>query len=289
MRVTLAGLFVNGGLSLVKLLAGILGHSYALVADAIESMADIFASLVVWRGLHVSARPADPGHPYGHGKAEALAALIVGLMLLGAGLGIAVEAVREILRPHHAPAPFTLFVLIGVVIVKELMFRVLRATARKMDSGAVLLDAWHHRSDALTSLAAFVGISVALLGGPGYEPADDWAALAAAGVIVYNALGLVRRPVHELMDGDAPHVADEARRIAEAVNGVRGVEKVFARKLGLEYWVDMHIEVDPELPVRLAHELAHRVEDTIRADRPNVRKVLIHVEPFDPGRAAGSA
>lgn len=281
-RITLLGLLVNSGLALIKLLAGIVGHSYALIADAIESMADIFASLVVWRGLHVAGQPADDEHPYGHGRAESLAALIVGLMLFGAGIGIAVQAVREIITPHHGPAAFTLFVLVGVVAAKEVMFRVMRRAARRAESGALLVDAWHHRSDALTSLAAGIGISIALLGGPGWEAADDWAALAASGVIVFNAARLIRVPIHELMDADVPRVAAEARRIAGGIEGVLGVEKVFARKLGVEYWVDMHLEVDPAMPVRRAHALAHAVEDAIRAGMPQVRKVLIHVEPHGP-------
>lgn len=285
-RAVVAGLLVNAGLALVKLFSGLLGQSYALVADAVESMADIFGSLVVWSGLRISARPADDDHPYGHGKAEALAAMIVAMMLLGAGIGIAIEAVREIVTPHHAPAPFTLVVLIVVVIVKETLYRGVRIASRRAGSNAVLADAWHHRSDAITSLAAGVGITVALVGGPGFEPADDWAALVASAVILYTAGRLLRAPVHELMDGDAPHVAASARRIALTIPGIRGVEKVFSRKLGVEYWVDMHIEVDPDMPVRQAHGLGHEVEDAIRAQLANVRRVSTHVEPY-PHKPAG--
>jgi len=280
-RTTLLGLMVNSGLALIKLLAGLLGHSYALVADAIESMADIFGSLVVWHGLRVASRPADAGHPYGHGRAEPLAALVVSMMLFGAAIGIAIEAVREILRPHHAPAAFTLWVLLGVVTVKELLFRFVGRVGRALGSGAVTADAWHHRSDAITSAAAAIGISIALIGGEGYEPADDWAALLASGVIFANAWRLMRVPLHELMDAEPVYIIERVRKVALQVPGVRDVEKIFARKIGLRYRVDLHVEVDPDMSVRQAHELSHGVKDTICGAMPEVEDVLIHIEPHD--------
>src|SRR5262245_43542181 len=197
-RLALIGLLANTGLATVKLLAGLLGHSYALVADAVESMTDIVGSVVIWGGLHIGAKPADENHPYGHGKAEALAAFIVAAMVGAAGIGIAVKAISEIITPQHAPAPFTLAVLVVVVIVKEAPVRVVRRAGAELDSGAVRVDAWHHRSDAITSAAAFVGISVALWGGPGFERADGIAALVASGVILFNAALLFRTPIHEL-------------------------------------------------------------------------------------------
>jgi cation diffusion facilitator family transporter len=288
LRISILGLLVNGGLATVKLVTGVVGHSYALVADAVESLADIFGSLVVWSGIRVSAQPADANHPYGHGKAQPLAALIVAFMLFGAAIGISIEAIREIHMPHHAPAPYTLFVLVGVVIVKESMFRIVRRVAGQIGSGAMLLDAWHHRSDAITSTAAAIGISVALVGGEGYEPADDWAALFASAVIFYNASRLIVAPVQELMDAEAPHVTEAARRVAEKVPGVAGVEKVFARKSGMRYWVDMHVEVDSEMSVVRAHALAHGVKDAIRLALPRVEDVLIHIEPAGDPEAGGA-
>lgn len=192
MRAALTGLWVNAVLVVVKLMAGILGHSYALVADAIESSADIFSSLIVWAGLRITTRPADEDYPYGYGKAETLAAAVVSLMLIGAALGIAIAAVGEIVTPHHAPAPFTLVVIAVVVLVKEILSRKVLRVSQETGSTAVKADAWHHRSDALTSAAAFIGISVALWGGPGWEPADDWAALVAAGIIAFNGISLLR-------------------------------------------------------------------------------------------------
>ncbi len=277
-----AGVVVNAALAAIKLVAGVIGHSYALVADAVESLADIFGSLVVWRGLTVAARPADEEHPYGHGKAEAIAGLIVVLMLMGAGVLIAAQAIREILTPHRTPAAFTLWVLLGVVVVKEALFRIVARVAQRTGLVAAHADAWHHRSDAVTSAAAAIGIGVALYGGERYAQADDWAALFASGVIVFNAYRLARPAVLDLMDTAPVALLHSVRRVAEAVGGVAAIEKLHARKSGVQYWVDMHMEVAPEMSVRDAHTLAHQVTDAIRIALPQVADVLIHVEPHAP-------
>ncbi len=198
---------MNIVLVIVKLVAGIAGHSYALVADAIESFTDIFSSLVVWGGLRITTKPADEEYPYGYGKAEALATAIVSLMLLGAALGIAVAAVGEILTPHHMPAPFTLAVIAAVIPVKEILYRRVLKVGSETGSTAVKADAWHHRSDAITSVAALIGIGVALLGGPGWESADDWAALVAAAVIAVNGTLLLASGRHR-PDGPDARAAD---------------------------------------------------------------------------------
>jgi cation diffusion facilitator family transporter len=282
-RVAVLGLGVNVLLAGAKLIAGLLGHSYALVADAVESMSDIAGSVIIWSGLRFGAKPPDENHPYGHGRAEALAALAVALIVGAAGVGIAVQAIREIVTPHRAPAPFTLIVLLLVVAVKETMFRVARRVGRRQHSDAVIVDAWHHRSDAITSGAAFIGITVALIGGPGYEPADDWAALFASAVILYNASRLARLPLRDLMDTQVEEVTEEARRIAEGVEGVLAIEKVHARRVGPNACVDMHVEVDPTLTVEDAHEIAHRVSDEVRAGVGVVSHVLVHIEPHRDG------
>jgi len=278
-RLSLIGILANVALATIKLVAGLLGRSYALIADAMESMADIVGSLVVWGGLKYSVRPPDENHPYGHGKAESLAALTVSVMLLVAGIGIAVAAVREIITPHHAPAAFTLWVLIAVVIVKETLYRLGRRAARTSGSGAVLTDAWHHRADAITSLAAGIGIAIAVFGGEKYAPADDVAALVASGFILLNAWKLLRAPLQELLDVDQPDLIERVREVAAAVDGVRGIEKVFARKSGTRFWVDMHMEVDPDMRVSEAHRIAHQTKDAVRAALPNVADLLIHIEP----------
>jgi len=283
LRVSLVAIAINAVLATVKLVAGLLGNSYALTADAIESFADIGSSALVWGGLTISARPPDQNHPYGHGKAEALAALVVALMLFGAGVGIAVQAIREIVTPHNVPAAFTLYVLVAVVAVKETMYRMASAVGGRLGSTAVLADAWHHRSDAITSLVAGVGIAIAVCGGPGYAPADDWAALAASGVIFYNGGRFVRRAVDELMDiRPAEDVLAGAGRVARGVPGIDAVEKILARKMGTTYLLDMHVEVDASMSVRDAHTLAHRVKDAIRGSNPRIADVLVHVEPNSP-------
>jgi len=280
LRATFLGLAANAGLTAAKFVAGILGHSHALVADAVESLADIFSSLVVWRGLVIAAEPADEDHPYGHGKAEPIAAAAVSTMLLLAAGWIVIHAFREIQQRHAAPAPFTLLVLVVVVVIKESLFRFVRREALSVESSAVQTDAWHHRSDVVTSLAAAIGISVALVGGKGYEAADDVAAALAATIIAWNGWRLLRPALNELMDRSPDReVVDQIRQIAEAVPGVDSVEKCLVRKVGYHYFVDMHVEVDPQMTVERSHHIAHEVKDNIRSRLPAVRDVLIHIEP----------
>ncbi len=282
MRTTLIGLFGNLALAGVKLLAGLAGRSAALVADAVESFADSVSSIIVWGGLRIAARPPDATHPYGHGKAEPLAGLAVSIILMIAAIGIVHQAIVGIATPDEAPAAYTLYVLVGVVVVKELLYRYCARAARTLESVAVSADAWHHRSDAITSLIAAVGISVSLLGGPGYEVADDWGAILAGGIIAFNGTRFARIAMRELMDTQPSDSFRTAiRRIAGGVNGVRDVEKILARKMGMGYWVDMHIEVDGTMSVTAAHDLAHRVKDAILAGDARVKDVLIHVEPCD--------
>lgn len=273
---------MNTVLALGKLFTGVVGNSYALIADAVESLLDIAGSAVIWAGLKYGNKPPDAEHPYGHGRAESLAALAVAALVFVAGVGIAVEAIREIITPHHGPAWYTLVVLVGVVAIKEGLFRVARRAARRSGSSAIAADAWHHRSDAITSALAFIGISIALIGGPGYEQADDWAAVAASGVIIINAVFIARIPLLELLDTQPAELVRQAAESAAAVEGVKNVEKTRARKSGTFYWLDMHIRVDPAMSVRDAHALSHLVKDSVRARLPAVRDVLIHVEPAEP-------
>ncbi|HZF74081.1 MAG TPA: cation diffusion facilitator family transporter, partial [Gemmatimonadaceae bacterium] len=228
-----AGLLVNALLVLVKLIAGIVGHANALVADAVESSADIFSSLIVWMGLSIAVKPADEDHPYGHGKAEPLAAAVVSLMLLGAAVGIAIMSIREIVTPHHLPAPFTLFVAAGVIIVKELLYQRVSRVGKEVGSTAITADAWHHRADAISSLAAFIGIGIALWGGAGWEAADDWAALVAAMLVAVNGVRTLRPAISGLMD-EAPDqsVNQRALQAALRVSGVRHIENLHVRRSG---------------------------------------------------------
>lgn len=280
-----AGLVVNGVLALTKLVAGLLGNSYALVADAVESTTDIFSSLIVWSGLRIASRAADDDYPFGYGKAEPLAAAVVSLLLLGAAVGIAVKAVQEIVTPHHAPAPFTLAVLSAVIVIKEVLYRRVFTVGTAVGSTAVKADAWHHRSDAITSAAVFVGIAIALWGGSGWESADDWAALVASAIIVYNGLRMLRPAVHDLMDRTPAE--DLVKRVATAAassDGVRAFEKLRVRRAGLGYYVDIHVQAEPAMSLRDAHILSGRVKGAIRRAVPAVSGVLVHMEPYEHER-----
>jgi len=279
-RVALLGLAINVAFATVKIAAGIIGHAYVLIADGIESALDIGGSIVIWGGLTVAARPPDQTHPYGHGKAEPIAAIVVALGVLVAAIGLAIESVREILTPHHGPAPFTLAILVVVIAVKEILFRYVNRVGKDFESTAVQTDAWHHRSDALTSTAAFIGISTALIGGERWRSADDWAALFACAVIAANGVRLLLPAFHEIMD-TAPRarIVRAICGVAISVPGVVEVEKCRARKMGLEFYVDLHARVDGNISVHEGHEIAHRVKAAIQQDNPRVADVLVHIEP----------
>jgi cation diffusion facilitator family transporter len=280
-RATVLGLATNAVLACVKLAAGVLGNSYALIADATESFADIASSIIVWRGVVIAERPPDAEHPYGHGKAETLAAASVSVLLLGAAVLIFMQSIKEIVTPHHAPAAYTLYVLLGVVFVKETLFRFVDRVSTEIESRALKADAWHHRSDAITSAAAALGISIALVGGDAYKSADDVAAVFAAGIIAFNGWRMLKPTVGELMDAaPADDIVERATAVSLDVRGVCGVEKCLARKMGYNYLLDMHIEVDGSLSVADAHRIAHEVKDAIQSRLPRVSDVTIHIEPF---------
>jgi cation diffusion facilitator family transporter len=282
LRATFLGLAVNVALTVAKFLAGILGHSQALIADAVESLADIFSSIIVWRGLVVAETPPDEDHPYGHGKAEPLAAAAVSVMLLLAAGMIAFHSLAGIIEPRVAPSPWTLIVLIGVIALKETLFRFVLRESEMVSSSAMETDAWHHRSDAITSAAAFIGISIALIGGKGYETADNWAALAAACVIAWNGWRLLRPAFNELMDR-APdrQLIEQIRSISKTIPGVDDIDKCHVRKMGYQFFVDIHVVVNPQMTVERSHGIGHDVKDKLRGEIPAVRDVLVHIEPLN--------
>lgn len=279
-RVAALGLVINAVLASVKIVAGIVGHAYVLIADGIESASDVGGSIVIWGGLTVAARPPDETHPYGHGKAEPIAAIVVAFGVFVAAVVIAVQSVREIFLPHHAPAPWTLAVLIAAVLVKETLFRYVIQFGHKMESTAVKTDAWHHRIDAMTSVAAFIGISLALIGGKKWQSADDWAALVACVLIAWNGYRLARPAFFEIMD-TAPRAKfiQSIGRAAQSVPGVLEVEKCRARKMGLDFYVDLHVGVDGNISVHEGHEIAHRVKSAIQQSDSRIADVLVHIEP----------
>lgn len=279
-KATYFSIIGNSTLALIKGLAGFFGNSYALVADAIESTTDIFASLLVLFGIKYSSKPADDNHPYGHGRAEPLITfLVVGFLITSATI-IAYESIMNIQTPHELPKPWTLFVLGAIILWKEYSFRLVMKRASETNSSSLKADAWHHRSDALTSIAAFIGISIAIFFGKGYESADDWAALFASLFIFYNSYLIFRPALGEIMD---EHLYDDLvvkiRQFSKEVEGILDTEKCFIRKAGMKYHVDLHARVNGNISVTEGHDLSHKLKDTLQEKIPELGNVLIHIEP----------
>lgn len=272
----------NTVLAIIKGLAGVFGNSYALIADAIESTTDIFSSLLVLLGLKYANRPADKNHPYGHGRIEPLITfLVVGFLIVSAAV-IIYESIRNINTPHELPEPWTLFVLGAIIIWKEISFRLVVRKSKETKSSSLKADAWHHRSDAITSIAAFIGISVALIFGEGFETADDWAAIFAGGFILYNSYLIFRPALGEVMDEHFyDDLIEEIRQISLKVEGIRETEKCFVRKAGMKYHVELHAKVDASISVKRGHEIAHMLKDTLRQELPQLGHILIHIEPHE--------
>lgn len=275
-------IFGNAALAIIKGITGVFGNSYALIADAIESTTDVFSSLLVLLGLRYSAKPADENHPYGHGKAEPLVTFaVVGFLIVSATI-IVYESIENIQTPHKIPKPYTLIVLAAIIITKELFYRFVNKKSDETKSSSLKADAWHHRSDAITSLMAFIGISIALIMGPGYETADDWAALFASGFILYNAYLILRPALGEIMD---EHFYDDLiadiRQVSHRVPGVIETEKCFVRKTGMTFHVDLHVIVNGDLTVNEGHEIAHDLKNELLKEFPEIADVLVHIEPDD--------
>lgn len=256
--------FGNLGLAISKGIAGFFGNSFALIADAIESTTDVFSSILVVFGLKYANKPADDNHPYGHGKIEPLITFIIVLFLVVSALFIAYESIRNIQTPHDLPKAWTLIVLAVIIVWKEASFQYVIKKSRETKSSSLKADAWHHRSDAITSVAAFIGISIALLFGKGYETADDWAALFASGFILYNSYLIFRPALGEIMDEHQyEDMIAEIRKIAITVDGVLDTEKCYIRKVGINYFVDLHASVDGNISVRKGHDISHRLKDKL--------------------------
>lgn len=269
-------------LAVIKGLAGFFGNSYALIADAIESTTDIFSSFLVYLGLRYAQKPADENHPYGHGRIEPLVTFVVVGFLIVAATVIAYQAIQNMRTPHELPKPWTLYILGAIILWKEISYRIVLKKSKETHSSSLKADAWHHRSDAITSVAAFIGISIALIMGEGWEAADDWAALFASGFILYNSYKIFRPALGEIMDEDTHgELETEIRKIALTVEGIKGTEKCFIRKVGLKYLVDLHAEVNGELSVKKGHKIAHDLKDTLMEQLPQLSDVLIHIEPDD--------
>ena len=280
-NLVLRGIGLNAVLAVVKFAGGIFGHTYALIADGAESLLDILSSTLVWAGFRVAARPPDAEHPYGHGKAEPLTALGVAVFVFAMAGWIAWHAVHEIVTPHQGPAWWTLILLAGVIVTKLRFSRRMGAAGEEVGSTGLRVEALHHWADAMTSAAAFVGISIALWGGQGWETADDWAALFACVIISFNGVRMFGKALGDVMDtAVAVDFENEVRAIALAVSGVQALDKVRVRKSGLSHLVDIHVRVDGELTVRAGHDIAHAVKDALLASGPHaISDVTVHIEP----------
>ena len=273
-------IFANLVLAGVKVSAGIWGNSYALIADGIESISDVFSSFLVFIGLKYAETPADKNHPYGHGKIEPLVTFFVVGLLIASALLIAYQSYQNILIPHQSPKAWTLLLLGGIILWKEISFRIVLRDSKKTWSTSLKADAWHHRADAITSVAAFIGISIALLCGEGYETADDWAALIASGIILVNAYLIFRPALGEILDEDmCDDLLQKIKLLSKEVTGVLAIEKCHIRKTGMSYCVDIHMIVNGNITVKEGHDIAHRLKDTLQEQIPSIASVLIHVEP----------
>lgn len=267
-------------LATIKILTGWLGNSFAMIADGIESLADVFASTITWIGLRYANKPPDHNHPYGHGRAEPLITFLSVGFLIGSAIFIVIQAISNIQSPQKMPKPFVLIVLAVIITTKEVFYRIFRKKSEETSSSLLAAEAWHHRSDALTSLAAFIGVGIAVVFGPRYASADSWAALVAAGIIVYNSYLIFRPALGEIMDENIYH--DLIGRIREAsteVPGILGTEKCLIRKMGMQYHVDLHAIVSSEITVKKGHERAHELKDHLMEKIPEIAEVHIHIEP----------
>ena len=280
LRTSVFSIVGNVLFAIIKFLAGVFGNSYALIADAIESTADVFSSVLVWTGLKYSTRPPDENHPYGHGRFETLSTFaVIGFLVVSATV-IAYESIQNIKTPHEGPKVFTLYVLGGIILFKELSFQYVIKKSRQTNSSSLKADAWHHRSDAITSVMAFIGIAFAIFLGEGYEAADDVAALLASGIILFNAYKIFKPVLSEISDEQIyDDLIREIREISLTVPGVIDTEKCHVRKMGMDYYVDLHMIVEGNISVIEGHKIAHDLKDEIQRKIPQVADVLVHTEP----------
>jgi cation diffusion facilitator family transporter len=275
------GLVINLGLGLTKLIGGILGDSFALISDSINSLGDVFGTVVVLVAVRIAQQPADQEHPYGHTRAEAIAASTVAVLIIMSALGIGWEAIQRMSLVHTLPETWTLWIAGGNVVIKEWLYRYKRRVAKRTGSRAMLANAWDHRSDAFCALAVLIGLAVVRWGNGSYMWADELAALVVVAAILFSSFRLYRDSASELMDVQADEgLVEQVRTMASTIPGVRGVEKLWVRKSGLEYFVDIHIEVDPDLTVAEGHRIGHIVKARLTGCFASIRDVLVHLEPF---------
>jgi cation diffusion facilitator family transporter len=283
-RAAWAGLIVTLGLGIAKLLGGWFGHSLALLSDSVHSLGDALASASILGALWWSELPPDREHPYGHTRIETIAASYVALLLIGSGIWVGYEAVHSWNTAAPAPHWYTLAIAFVSVALNEGLFRYSMSVARSTGSKAVEASAWDQRLDVFGSLVVLLGLAVAAFAGPQWHMVDHVAALFVAGIILFAGGSLFWSSLQELMDRQAsPDFLAKIRQLAFTVPGVRGVEKLVARKAGLEYFVDIHVEVNPALSVMEGHSIGHAVKDCLVTEITTVKDVLVHIEPARDG------
>ncbi|MCA9090384.1 MAG: cation transporter [Planctomycetaceae bacterium] len=280
-RAALLGLGVNLALGIAKLVGGLVGSSFALIADAVNSLGDVVTTVVVLLALRVAQRPADAEHPYGHTRAEGIAASNVAVLIIISAMVVGWEAIQRLSHPHAVPPMWTLWLAGANIVIKEGLYRYKIKVGKRTGSGAMIANAWDHRSDALCALAVLLGLLAIRLGGPRFIWADEAASLVVMGAIIWSGVQLFRTSASDLMDVQAdPELVERIRAAARQVKDVRDVETLWVRKSGLEFFADIHIEVDQHLTVAAGHRIGHEVKDRLLRDFPRLRDVLVHLEPY---------
>lgn len=279
-RIAAAGMAISGVLALLKISAGLAGHSTAVVADGLESTADVFSSGFVLLGLTLAAKPADENHPYGHGRVEILTGLLIGLILTAGGALISFGSWERIGTPHEPLAFYVIWPLIASIVARSGMSVFKFRYGRKIGSAALSADAWHDAMDSLSAVTALIAVSLTLLDPGRFVQADRYGGFLVGLIVVFAGVRVARDTAMQLMDTmPDDDMMVRIRTAAHTVPGVLGVEKCFARKTGLRYHVDLHLEVDPQMTVRQSHLIAHEVREQILQRLDWVADVLVHVEP----------
>lgn len=280
MKVSIISIIANVVLAAFKLVAGILAHSGAMISDAIHSASDVFSTFVVMIGIKIASKEPDEEHPYGHERMECVAAIILATILCITGLGIGKNALSNITGNSGemaVPGVLALIAAIVSIIVKEAMFWYTRHYAKKIDSGALMADAWHHRSDALSSIGAFIGIIFARMG---YVMMDSIACLVICVFIVKAAYDIFKDAIDKMVDKSCSlEVEAEIRTIVMSVDGVKGIDSLSTRLFGNKMYVDIEIRADGEKTLNETHEIAEAVHDSIEAQFEKVKHIMVHVNP----------
>ncbi len=280
-RAALLGLVVNLLLGIIKLAGGVIGNSFALIADAVNSIGDVVTTIVVLFALRVAQRPADAEHPYGHTRAEGIAASNVALLVILSACFVGWESVQRITVQHEIPPVWTLWIAGCNILIKESLYQYKVRIGKRTGSAALIANAWDHRSDALCALAVLIGLGTIRIGGTQFIWADEVASLIVVAVIVWSGIQLFRSSASELMDVQADsEFVGRVRAAAIEVAGVEEIETLWVRKSGLEFFADIHLEVDQHLTVAEGHRIGHQVKDRLLDRFPNLRDVLVHLEPF---------